>query len=235
MPFKYIKIFNIGICYQLAYHLILLITNINMKLQRREKINFFMKKSDKSIFLFTLILLITAAWSSESMGEERKSEKNLTNLQSNNAVNNQNKNNVPERKEPTIENEMEKKNGKENKMRDLKVKLKFANEEVTVRMDNTKTSQDFISLLPLTLTFEDYAGTEKISYLPRKLVTEGAPGGIEASRGYLTYYAPWGNLAIFYQDFKYSNGLIKLGIIESDLEKLANISGDFEIVIEKID
>ncbi|SIS03345.1 hypothetical protein SAMN05878482_1107 [Peribacillus simplex] len=198
------------------------------------ELNCIMKKSGKSKFLLILILLLTAC-SSESIVEDRNNEGNLANLQSNNAVDSKNKINEPESKEPTIESEMEKKNGKENKMSDLKVKLKFANEEVTVRMDNTQTSQDFLSLLPLTLTFEDYAGTEKISYLPRKLVTEGAPDGVEASSGDLTYYAPWGNLAIFYQDFRYSNGLIKLGKIESGIEKLANLSGDFEIVIEKMD
>jgi hypothetical protein len=120
-------------------------------------------------------------------------------------------------------------------MEDIRIKLTFNNEEVIVNMDDNPTSKDFLSLLPLTLTFEDYAGTEKISYPSNKLSTEEAPSGIDPSVGDFTYYAPWGNLAIFYKDFGYSNGLIKLGKIESGIEKLENLNGDFTVIIEKID
>lgn len=120
-------------------------------------------------------------------------------------------------------------------MEDIRIKLTFNNEEVIVNMYDNPTSKDFLSLLPLTLTFEDYAGTEKISYPPNKLSTEEAPSGIDPAVGDLTYYAPWGNLAIFYKDFGYSNGLIKLGEIESGIEKLENLNGDFTVIIEKMD
>ena len=46
-------------------------------------------------------------------------------------------------------------------MEDIRIKLTFNNEEVIVNMDDNPTSKDFLSLLPLTLTFEDYAGTGK--------------------------------------------------------------------------
>ena len=74
--------------------------------------------------------------------------------------------------------------------------------------------------VPMSLTLEDYAATEKISNLPRKLSTEGAPAGSDPSIGDIAYYSPWGNLAIFYRDFRYSSGLIKLGKIDSGIEAL---------------
>ncbi|MGM7723089.1 cyclophilin-like fold protein [Metabacillus sp. Hm71] len=120
-------------------------------------------------------------------------------------------------------------------MEDIRIKLTFNNEEVIVNMDDNPTSKDFLSLLPLTLTFEDYAGTEKISYPSNKLSTEEAPSGIDPAVGDFTYYAPWGNLAIYYKDFGYSNGLIKLGEIESGIEKLENLNGNFTVTIEKVD
>ncbi len=52
------------------------------------------------------------------------------------------------------------------------------------------------SLLPLSVTLTDYASTEKISDLPRRLATDGAPDGFDPSAGDIGYYAPWGNLAI---------------------------------------
>ncbi|MED3910879.1 cyclophilin-like fold protein [Peribacillus simplex] len=101
-------------------------------------------------------------------------------------------------------------------------------------MYDNPTSRDFLTLLPLTLTLEDHAVTEKISLLPKRLSTEDAPSGSEPSVGDFTYYSPWGNLAIFYKDFGYSNRLIKLGKIVSGTEKLAGINGDFPVKIEKI-
>ena len=72
-------------------------------------------------------------------------------------------------------------------------------------------SRDFYNMLPMTLMLEDYASTEKIAYPERKLDTTGAPEGYNPSAGDITYYAPWGNLALFYKDFSYSRGLIRLG------------------------
>jgi hypothetical protein len=95
------------------------------------------------------------------------------------------------------------------------------------------TARDFHSMLPLTLTLDDYAATEKISYLSRKLSKDGAPAGIDPSIGDIAYYAPWGNLAIYYKDFGYSDGLIKLGTIDSGLEAL-KVSGSLEVRIEPI-
>jgi hypothetical protein len=82
------------------------------------------------------------------------------------------------------------------------------------------------------LTLKDYAGTEKISDLPRKLSTQGAPSGSDPSVGDITLYAPWGNRAIFYKDFGYASGLIILGKIDSGVEKLAQLNG--EVSIERI-
>lgn len=85
-----------------------------------------------------------------------------------------------------------------------------------VMVDNT-AAKEFVALVPLTLTLEYYNKTEKVSDLPLRLSTEDAPGGFDPSVGDITYYAPWGNLAIFYRDFPYSQGLVHLGRIESGL------------------
>jgi hypothetical protein len=63
------------------------------------------------------------------------------------------------------------------------------------------TTRDFVALLPLSLNLRDYAGTEKVSGLPQRLSTSSTPPGVDPEIGDLAYYAPWGNLAIFYRDF----------------------------------
>ena len=113
----------------------------------------------------------------------------------------------------------------------MKINIKVGNEVVTATLIDSKTTQDFISLLPLTLTLEDHANTEKISNLPRRLSTEDAPPGSDPAVGDIAYYAPWGNLAMYYNDFGYSNGLVILGKIDGDIETL-NVPGSVEVTIK---
>ncbi len=87
-------------------------------------------------------------------------------------------------------------------------------------LDDNPTVRDFVKQLPLTLEFEDYGSTEKIAYPANKLTSQGAPAGIDPSIGDIAYYAPWGNLALFYKDFGYSKGLIRLGRITNGVEHL---------------
>ena len=93
----------------------------------------------------------------------------------------------------------------------MKLKIIIGETVLTATMYDNPTTRDFITLLPLTLTLTDYNGTEKISDLPKRLSTKDAPRGSDPSLGDIAYYAPWGNLAIFYRDAKYANGLISSG------------------------
>jgi hypothetical protein len=102
----------------------------------------------------------------------------------------------------------------------MKIRLNVEGTSLAATLYDTEAARDFASLLPLTLTLEDYAATEKISDLPRKLSTSGAPAGTTASAGDIAYYAPWGNLALFYRAFAYSSGLVKLGSIDAGAELL---------------
>jgi hypothetical protein len=116
---------------------------------------------------------------------------------------------------------------------DMNITLSFNDTQLTATLVDSETTQDFLSLLPLTLTLSDYRETEKISDLPRRLSTAGAPKGLDPEMGDITYYAPWGNLAIFYRDFDYSLGLVKLGRIDSGIEELADSSGDLVITVTR--
>jgi hypothetical protein len=115
----------------------------------------------------------------------------------------------------------------------VKIRLKVGDAVATATLIDSATVRDFVSLLPLTLTLKDYAGTEKISDLPKRLSTEGAPSGSDPSLGDITYYSPWGNLAIFYRDFGYSSGLVILGKIESGIEAF-RAAGSVKVTIELI-
>lgn len=113
----------------------------------------------------------------------------------------------------------------------MKIRLTVNGRSMTAMLIDSPTARDFLRLLPLTLTLEDYASTEKIAYLPRKLSEESAPAGVDPSVGDITYYAPWGNLALFYRDFGYAKGLIKLGHIDVGMEAFSG-PGSVTVFIE---
>ncbi|MEI0531750.1 cyclophilin-like fold protein [Brachyspira pilosicoli] len=117
-----------------------------------------------------------------------------------------------------------------------KIKLTFEGNEIYALINNSKAGNDFLSLLPLSVKAEDFNSTEKIFYLSKKLNTQNELDGINPKAGDITYYAPWGNIAIFYKNFRYSNNLIYLGKFEntSDIEKLSNMKGNFDIRIERV-
>jgi hypothetical protein len=103
----------------------------------------------------------------------------------------------------------------------VKILLNIDGHSIPASMIDNATTRDFLALLPVSLTLDDYNGTEKISYLPKKLSTADAPAGFAPSIGDIAYYAPWGNVAIFHRDFRYSKGLVLLGRIQSGVEALA--------------
>lgn len=114
----------------------------------------------------------------------------------------------------------------------MKIRIFTPNAVMHARLEDNPTARDFWSMLPLTLQLDDYAGTEKVSMLARRLEMDRAPDGITPVEGDVTYYAPWGNLALFYRDFEYSSGLIRLGSIQGDLKGLTQ-SRSFPATIER--
>jgi hypothetical protein len=124
------------------------------------------------------------------------------------------------------------KNRKGPAMESVVIQLTGPNgESVSATLEDGAAARAFRALLPLTLTLTDYNATEKISDLPKRLSTEGEPAGIDPEPGDLAYYAPWGNLAIFYNDFGYSRGLVRLGQL-SRIPDAFRQSGPVTVTVE---
>ncbi|WP_197017723.1 cyclophilin-like fold protein [Tenacibaculum sp. 47A_GOM-205m] len=117
------------------------------------------------------------------------------------------------------------------KQESMKLKITIGENTATAIMYDNPTSRDFTTMLPLTVEMDDYANTEKIFYPSKKLSTEDAPKGFKPSEGDITLYAPWGNIALFYKDFSYSNGLISLGKVTNGI-KYFKTNGKITVTIE---
>ena len=103
--------------------------------------------------------------------------------------------------------------------------------DVTISEDNPAT-RDFLSMLPLTLIMEEFAGREKIADLPRPLHYEGSPGA-DPEVGDLIYFVPWGNLGFYYDTtgIGFSEQTIHLGRYNATPEELARFEGQ-EVRVE---
>ncbi|MDO4288737.1 MAG: cyclophilin-like fold protein [Eubacterium sp.] len=112
------------------------------------------------------------------------------------------------------------------------IRMAFDGGEILVQLEENAAAEDLLSRLPLTLSFEDFNGTEKISYLDSALNIGDAPRRCTPQAGDLTYYIPWGNLAFFYSDFRESPQLVPLGRVTQGMEYLEQLDGAGEITVE---
>lgn len=106
--------------------------------------------------------------------------------------------------------------------------------DVTIKPENP-TARDFLSMLPLTVPVEEFAGREKLADLPRELVTEGSPGS-DPVDGDLIYFKPWGNLGFYYNaaGIGYSEQTIHLGTYDATAEQLELLEGS-NITVARLD
>ena len=112
----------------------------------------------------------------------------------------------------------------------MDIRVTIDGQKVEATLNDSPAARDLASLLPLTLDLEDFHGIERIADPPRKLTTENAPEPQAPKTGDLTYYAPWGNLALFYKDGpSASSDLLVLGHIDADADQL---SGADRVTIE---
>ncbi|WP_411152035.1 cyclophilin-like fold protein [Streptomyces sp. A30] len=104
----------------------------------------------------------------------------------------------------------------------MDIRVTLDGRPVDAALNDSPAASDFAELLPLALDLEDFHQTERIADLPRRLTTSGAPEPRAPKAGDLTYYAPWGNLALFYRDGDSANAdLLILGHIDADADRLA--------------
>jgi hypothetical protein len=104
----------------------------------------------------------------------------------------------------------------------MKIKLTIKDQVLTATLKDNRTAQDFVSLLPLTLTMNDLFGREKFGHLPRA-ISDGGERTHSYQVGQIVYWSPGPDVAIFYRHDGQSipdPGIIVLGKIDSGVEAL---------------
>lgn len=82
---------------------------------------------------------------------------------------------------------------------------------VRAQLADNPTARAFADRLPLTLSFRDLNGVEKIAKLAEPLTTDGVPDGADPDIADIGYYAPTQDLVLYYGDVGYWNGIVRIG------------------------
>ena len=104
-----------------------------------------------------------------------------------------------------------------------------ANSASTIfELNNSQAAKDLYNQLPLSIKVENYSNNEKIFYLPEKLNIGNTPQTTH-NAGSLAYYAPWGDVVMFYGSFGSATGLYTLGKAISGSEYIERMSDTIRI------
>lgn len=126
--------------------------------------------------------------------------------------------------------------GKDLKGEFMQIQMQFQGKSFVLTLENNAAARDFYALLPLSLNFSDYVGKEKIARLDKSLRAQES-GEYNPQSGDFFYFAPWGNVGIFYAKQPPYQGLIKLGAPKAEKESfithLKAQKQDFILTIEK--
>ncbi len=113
------------------------------------------------------------------------------------------------------------------KEQEMKISIKSGNLEIIYLLNDSKAAKELYEQLPLIVAVEPFSNNEIIFY-PEKLDTSDAPFA-KGGAGSLAYYAPWGDVVLFYGSFNESSSLFELGKIVSGVENIKNLSGTVTI------
>ena len=119
-------------------------------------------------------------------------------------------------------------NASENQMA-IKISVKVNGKTTVFELNNNPAARDLYAQLPLSITVENYSDNEKIFYPPKKLNTTDTPLADGGRAGTLAYYAPWGDVVMFYRGFSSAPGLYELGHVTSGSEYIPEMSGSIQI------
>lgn len=158
--------------------------------------------------ILIMVLSISACGSSHSTNDA--TETNQTEAVGNVTTENSNNENIEEEAV-----------GKEQ---EVKIRFTDGTNEVIVLLNGSELSKSLVTQLPFTFDFEDYAHNEKNGTVPEKLTTD-KNFEAECPKGSLGYFAPWGNLCLFFEVAPAYPGQYVLGTVEGDpddIKKLGN-------------
>lgn len=110
----------------------------------------------------------------------------------------------------------------------MKIRVTSGSTSVVFALNDTQAAQELFTQLPLTVDVENFSTNEKIFYPKTKLDITGATEAY-AKKGSLCYYAPWGNVVMFYAHFGQGTRLYSLGEAIEGVDNIEKLRGKITI------
>lgn len=111
----------------------------------------------------------------------------------------------------------------------MQIRVSTEGQEIIFQLNDSKAAKSLYEQLPMTLDVENYSSNEKIFYPPRKLDTGNTPLASKCEEGTLAYYAPWGDVVMFYGTFGSASGLYELGEAVRGGNSIRSLSGTIRV------
>lgn len=112
----------------------------------------------------------------------------------------------------------------------MRIQVEGNGTTIIYELNDSQAAKDLYAQLPMSIDVENFSNNEKIFYPSSKLDVNGAPLA-EGGAGTLAYYAPWGDVVMFYGSFNSSGSLFELGEAVSGAETIVSLSGTIEISV----
>lgn len=124
-------------------------------------------------------------------------------------------------------------NSSEEEVETMRIAVRDESHTIVFALNESDAAKELYTQLPLTIEVENFSSNEKIFYPKNELSIEGTPLANSGGAGILAYYAPWGDVVMFYDSFHSASGLYELGNAIEGVDQISSLSG--QITVEKIE
>jgi hypothetical protein len=114
-----------------------------------------------------------------------------------------------------------------------RVRITIDKTVLSAHLWDNATARSLIGQLPLTLTFRDFEGQEKVAHVPRALSMRGMPKSADPEPREIGYYAPTNELVFYYANVGRFDGIARIGRFDGSIAAIKSRKSDFVARIER--
>jgi hypothetical protein len=117
-----------------------------------------------------------------------------------------------------------------------RVVFRFTDRAVAATLVDTPAASRLAAMLPLTIELSDAWGQAKTAPLPHRISADGSARTLKPVPGGIYYWPDTATLAVYYDDLGQTvppPGLVRLGVLDTDLEEVADLGRHATVQIEQ--
>lgn len=114
---------------------------------------------------------------------------------------------------------------------DTFIKISTESGVAIFQLYDTRAAEDLVQQLPLELELSNFRDAQWMFYPPEKLSVTDEEIYRNGKKGELSYYEPWGDVFMLYEDFQSGDDMHRLGFCISGLDEIAAMTGTAAIQI----